>query len=702
MTMACPACPGEPGEGFTVEVPGAPTHQLLLPGISCAGCIRGVERALAACDGITDARVNLTTKRVAITARPGADPTPWIEALAQSGYEAHEAGDQTIADNAGQSLLAHLGVAGFAMMNVMLLSVAVWSGAADTTREFLHWISAAIALPATAFAAQPFFRNAWRALSAGRLDMDVPISLAILLACGMSLWEVAHGGAHAWFDAALSLTFFLLVGRYLDQRMRQVARSAARDLAALEPARVIRIEGGQRVRRPLAEVAVGDILWLEAGARVPVDGVLAGGTIEIDRSAITGESTAISCRDGDALVAGDVALSGPLSLRATAVGEDTTLRRTARLMAQAETARSKYSGLAARAAAVYTPLVHIIAAAAFTGWLAATGDIRMALNVAIATLIITCPCALGLAVPAVGVAATSRLYRQGVLVKSDTALERLAGIDTVLFDKTGTLTRPGLTPPSNLGSAETQVLRALADASAHPLCRSLRSEMGGIAPAPLDRIAEEAGSGVTAQWQGVPVRLGRGENGETSLAIGDRQWPLERRDTPLPDATDAVADLKARGYTVCLITGDSADAAARQDATFGFDRVWSAISPEGKCKAVQALQNEGHKVLMVGDGLNDAAALAAADASIAPGSALDISRSAADLVLVSGRLGDIAATLETASTARRRILQNFAIAAVYNMVAVPAAVAGLATPLAAAIAMSASSLTVISNALRLR
>ena len=518
----------------------------------------------------------------------------------------------------------------------------------------------------------------------------------------MSLHEVANGGEHAWFDAALALTFFLLAGRALDQRMRRSARSAAADLAVIEPARAIRIEQGAKRSRPLGELRVGDTLWLAAGTRVPVDAVLDDGGAEVDRSAITGESDSLTLTGGDTLTAGDIVLTGPVTATATAVGEDTTLRRMTRLVATAENARSRYSGLADRATAIYTPTVHILAAAAFLGWLLAAGDVRMALNVAIATLIITCPCALGLAVPAVAVAATSRLYRNGLLVKSETALERLAGIDTVVFDKTGTLTRRALKVPSDMPDADRRILRTLTDCSDHPLSRSLLDALAATPAADVSNVREIAGRGVEGTWNGTSVRFGRGDwvggSADTAFAVGGRTYDVSGTEELLPNARKSIDLLKANGLEVCLLTGDKGARARQVAAWLGVDRFWSEVSPEGKTAVLQELRADGCSVLMVGDGLNDTAALAAADASIAPGSALDASRNAADLVIVSGRLSGVAEAIGTARLAKRRILQNFGVAAVYNAIAVPLAMAGIATPLMAAIAMSTSSLVVILNA----
>ncbi|MEM6634538.1 MAG: heavy metal translocating P-type ATPase [Pseudomonadota bacterium] len=698
-TAVCPGC----AAADVATAHGRPqkvTHSLVLPGIHCAACMHGVETVLAALPGISDARVNLTRKRVAISATAGADPTPWIIALSKAGFEAHEADEDTPRQE--RDLLLPLGVAGFAMMNVMLLSVAVWSGAAETTREFLHWVTAAIALPATAFSAQPFFRNAFMALRAGRLNMDVPISLAIILASGMSLYEVIHGGAHAWFDAALALTFFLLVGRALDQRLRSAARSAADNLSALEPSRALRIDADRKTSCPLAEIRVGDRLWLAAGARVPVDGTLEGGSVTVDASFLTGESALVTRHPGQMLYAGEVAMTGPLTVQATRVGEDTRLRRIAQLVAAAEGARGRFRSLADRAAEIYTPAVHIISAFAFLGWWVSTGDVRTALNVAIATLIITCPCALGLAVPAMGVAATARLFRRGILVTSDTALERTATVDTVVFDKTGTLTERRLRVPDTLPVAHLSVLRALADASDHPLCHGLATTLKEVPAAQLDQVREDVGKGVFARVGATEVSLGSGVGtaAATIFTFGRESYALPCDETLLPDAAHAVAALKAMGLGVHMLTGDEQGAADRIATRLGMDRVRAEIQPEEKAAHVADLQEKGARVLMVGDGLNDTAALTRAHASIAPGSALDASRNAADMILMSGALTDIALAIRVCRTARARILQNFGLAVAYNSVSVPIAVLGFATPLAAALAMSTSSICVILNSIR--
>jgi len=395
---ACPACAAAPAAAAQAARPPPDARiALSLPTIHCAACISRIESGLGAHPGVRSARVNLTLKRASIDAAPDVTPEEMRALVEGLGYEAHELDAGTLSatatDRAGRDLLMRLAVAGFAAMNVMLLSVSVWAGADDVTRDMFHWISAAIALPAIAFSGVPFFRNAWVALRHGRLNMDVPITLAIVLAVATSLWETMLSGEHAYFDAAIALTFFLLAGRYLDHRTRAIARSAAEELTALEVPRATRLRDGAEDTVSVAELAVGDLIRVRPGGRMPVDGEIAAGTSEIDRSLLTGETRPVFAGEGQAVSAGEVNLTGPLTIRATAVGEETSLHRMADLVAIAESGRSRYTSLADRAAKLYAPGVHILSALAFAGWYLATLDLRTALNIAAAVLIITCPCA---------------------------------------------------------------------------------------------------------------------------------------------------------------------------------------------------------------------------------------------------------------------------------------------------------------------
>ena len=717
---ACPACSAAPA-AETLAARDLPNAQiaLSLPTIHCSACISKIERALNDHPHVNSARVNLTLKRASIDAEPEVTAEEMRTLVEGLGYEAHEldAGtlNATATDRAGRDLLMRLAVAGFASMNVMLLSVSVWSGAEAATRDMFHWISAAITLPAIAFSGVPFFRNAWAALRNGRLNMDVPIVLAIVLAIATSLWETMLSGEHAYFDAALALTFFLLAGRYLDHRTRAIARSAAEELTALEVPRATRVRQGVEEVVNVAELAVGDLILVRPGGRMPVDGEIVSGTSEIDRSLLTGETLPVFAGEGQAVSAGEVNLTGPLTIRASAVGAETSLHRMADLVAIAESGRSRYTSLADKAAKLYAPGVHILSGLSFLGWYLYTWDMRMALNIAAAVLIITCPCALGLAVPAVTTAASGRLFRRGMLIKHETALERLAQVDTVVFDKTGTLTTgtPHLTNLNALPRAAVETALALAQGSSHPLAQAITKAArdAGFAAAEVREVTEVPGYGTKGLFAGEEVRLGRaswtGAEGlsqtATYLKIGAAApLALTFTDALRPGAEEAVQALVNGGKRVILMSGDTTPAVEALAQRLGIPQWVAEALPADKAARVEALRNEGAHVLMVGDGLNDTAALAAAHVSISPATALDAARVASDIVLLGNDLSPIGAACETAKSAIRRIRENFRIATVYNIIAVPLAVAGLATPLIAALAMSLSSITVSLNALRLR
>src|SRR6056297_2560566 len=718
---ACPACAAAPAAESLADLDRTPAQiALSLPGIHCSACITKIEKALNAHPAVTSARVNLTLKRASIEAEPDATAQEMKHLVEGLGYEAHEldAGtlNATATDKAGRDLLMRLAVAGFASMNVMLLSVSVWSGAADATRDLFHWISAAIALPTIAFSGQPFFRNAWAALSNRQLNMDVPITLAIVLAVVTSLWETSLSGQHAYFDAALALTFFLLAGRYLDHRTRAIARSAAEELTALEVPRATRLrsDGTEEIVN-VAELAVDDLLLVRPGGRMPVDGEIASGTSEIDRSLLTGETLPVFATEGQTVSEGEVNLTGPLTIRASAVGQDTSLHRMADLVAIAESGRSRYTSLADSAARLYAPGVHILSGLSFLGWLLYSGDMRTALNIAAAVLIFTCPCALGLAVPAVTTAASGRLFRKGLLIKDATALERMAQVDTVVFDKTGTLTA-GTPEATNLNDHSRQDLGitfALAEGSSHPLSQSLAKAIAalGVPAAKVTDIVEVPGHGTEGRWKGQTVRLGRaswvggGESTETCawLQVGDTVADPFRFADQIRDGAEAlVSRLQQDGYDVMLMSGDTTPAVEAFATRIGITRWIAEALPEDKAARIADLTESGKRVLMVGDGLNDTAALAGAHASISPASALDAARVASDVVLLGNSLEPIADALVTSRKAIRRIRQNFSIATWYNVIAVPLAVAGLCSPLIAALAMSTSSITVSLNALRLK
>lgn len=708
---------------------GGLTLRLAVPGMACGGCVAKIEGAARAVPGIASARANLTRKTLTATWHGSRDRGAGVvEALSRAGFDAFPLEDGTAGgppDGAAErrDLVNRMAVAGFASANVMLLSVAVWSGAGEATRDLLHWISALIAIPAVAHAGRPFFASALRALRAGRLNMDAPISLAVLLAVGVSLSEVMRGGEDAYFDAAVMLLFLLLIGRWLDRTMRDRARSAAHALGRMAPRGAWVLEaGGARRYRALAGIRPGDRVLLEAGARLPVDGTVEAGRGTVDAALVTGEAKPVAVGPGDALDAGILSLDAALTVRATRVGEETTLAGIARLCAAAEDRKSRLARLADRAAAVYAPVVHLLALATFAGWLASGATGREALLAAVAVLIVTCPCALGLAAPMAQAVASGALFRRGIMLKDGAALERLALVDHVVLDKTGVLTRgaPVVTDARGLTDAALRRAAGLAGHSTHPVARALAAHAAarGLSPAPVTAVTETAGAGLTGRSGGRALRLGSArhcgiagedadggpEGDETVCWYAEEGAPSARltfADTLREDAARTVRALSEGGMAVSLLSGDGAGAVARAAAATGIADARSGLRPADKIARVEALQAAGHSVLMVGDGINDAPALSAAAVSMAPSSGSDIGRTASDLVFTGASLSAVVAAWRLARRTRTVILQNFALAAGYNAIAIPLAALGHAGPLVAAIAMSSSSLLVTLNALRL-
>ncbi len=717
-TAACPGCALIPPTPAIMPRADANaktnTIRLSIPDLHCAGCISTVERTINALSGVVSARVNLSQKRVTAVVQPEVSEETLITALAATGRAAEALNSDVMAaedDPTGRALLTALGVSGFAMMNVMLLSVSVWSGADATTREFLHWISAAIALPAVAFSARPFFFAGWRAVRHRQLNMDVPIAVSIALAASMSLFETAYGGKHAYFDAALSLTFFLLLGRYLDHRTRIAARSAAQELSALEASLALRLSGDREETVPVEALSIGDRIRIAPGMRVPVDGIVETSFGDLDRSHLTGEAAPEAVRAGDVAESGALVLTTPLIIRATAVGADSTIRQMAEMISAAEAGRAKYATLADRAARYYAPAVHLLALAALGYWMTVEGDVRHAVNIAVAVLIITCPCALALAAPAVATAAAGSLFRRGVLLKHGDALERLAEVDTVVFDKTGTLTtgEPHLT--SHHSEEVLSLAAALARNSAHPYSIAIvqAANAAGLTLPHVEDVREVPGRGIQAVLDGQLVRLGSGDwlkapnrTGATIwLNVGDgvlHEFSLE--ETLRPGADQLVKDLCANGRAIKILSGDGNQQVSDIARHLGITDFQAGLKPEEKSRVLENLGRNGHFVLMIGDGLNDATALSLSHVSISPASALDCARAASDIVLLGDSLQPISVAMHVAQSARRRIVENFLIAIAYNLIAVPVALTGFATPLIAAIAMSASSVSVSINAVR--
>lgn len=688
------------------------------PEVHCGLCITTIERALNRLDGIEQARVNLSTKRVSVRWRDGALPPPIVETLAGIGYAAHIvdfAADEK--DPALGELVRALAVSGFAAGNIMLLSVSVWSGAEAATRDLFHWISALIAIPALAFAGRIFFRSAWNALSHGRMNMDVPISLGVSLAFSLSLYETLNHGEEAYFDASVTLLFFLLIGRTLDHVMREKARNAVKGLVRLAArGAMVLHDDGTRSYVPVEDIRTGMVMLVSMGERVPVDAVVVSGYSEVDMSLATGESAPRAVKTGDALVAGVMNLNGALEIRATAVAQDSFLAEMVRLMEAAEGGRARYRRIADRASAMYSPVVHLAALLTFTGWMIVSGDVHFSLTTAIAVLIITCPCALGLAVPIVQVMAARRLYEKGIMLKDGAALERLAEADHVLFDKTGTLTlgKPRLMNDHEISDDNLAIAAQMSGASRHPLSAAIIAAFGNTPlKSKFDSPAIELpGLGLEARKGADCYRLGRAswaliEPGDlvhegTVLSKNGRMLaPFRFEDRIRPGAATAISAAKQAGLSMEITSGDVEKAVRSVASECGIEMFTSEMLPGGKAAKVGELQKAGHRVLMLGDGLNDAPAMAGAHVSMAPATAADIGRSAADFVFLHESLSALPIALEVASKSGQLIRQNFIIAIGYNLIAVPIAVLGYVTPLVAAIAMSLSSIIVVANSMRL-
>jgi P-type Cu2+ transporter len=729
VAAAPPAAPAaeEPPVDFAAYVkPAGPDGwklHLMAEGVHCGGCVRRIERALASEPDVVEARVNLTTRRLVLGwTGPAARANTLVGRASALGYRFVPYDPEALgqADAAVErELLRAMAVAGFAAGNIMLLSISVWAGLVQdmgpATRSLFYWFSALIALPAIAYSIRPFARSAWTALRARTTNMDVPITVGVLVATAMSLFEVATGGRHAYFDSAVTLLFFLLLGRYLDRRARGRARSAAQRLVALgaQAATVLEPDGSRRVL-PAKELLPGMTLLVAPGERIAVDGVVKAGASELDMSLVTGESLPVKIGAGERVFAGTVNLAAALRVEAAAVGEGTLLAEIVRLLEAAEQRRSRYVAIADRVARGYTPAVHLAALATFLGWFFLMGaPWQAALLVAVSVLIVTCPCALGLAVPAVQVVASGRLMRRGILLKSPTALERLAEIDTVVFDKTGTLTlgRPELMDREAIDPAALTEAASLAANSRHPLARALVcasppvSVAAGVAETPGEGLALATPAGEirlgSRRWCGV-ADGGEGEGPELWLARPGRALVAFRfADRLRPDAAETVAALRARGLGVALLSGDRRATVARLAGELGIEDWRAEASPKEKAERLAALMGQGRRVLMVGDGLNDAPALAAAFVSASPASAADIARTAADALFQGERLAPLLDLVGVAARAKRLLRQNFALALGYNLVAVPLAMLGFVTPLVAAVAMSGSSLLVTGNALRL-
>ncbi len=705
---------------------GVAAMDLVVNGVYCGACIVAIEKGLGRQAGVRGARVNLANKRVTVEWNDGAlEPPVILERLEALGYPAFPFTAEA-ADSAElleeKRLLRCLGVAAFGAMNVMLLSVSLWAGAENdpnsATRDLFHWLSALVALPCAAYAGMPFFESAARSIRAGALNMDAPISLGVILGLAMSVLQTVSHQHGTYFEGAVMLLMFLLSGRLLDQRMRRRTRDYAINLSAMRSDRAGKLTDlGEVVETPIAAIRPGDLVLARAGERIAVDGEVEDGRSEVDQSLVTGETAPVAVSPGAQVYAGTLNLTGALRIRVRNEAGGAFLDEVDGLLSSAVEQRSSYVRLADRAARLYVPIVHLTALATFLAWLALGAGWQQALMIAITVLIITCPCALGLAVPAVQVVAAGALFRRGLILHSGEALERLAECDSVVFDKTGTLTqpRPILANAADIAPEDLALAARLALSSRHPLAKAIVEAAGPQQPIAAE---EFPGEGVSTVFESETVRLGSAAwcGADREAAPVAARWPdaslivlglpgraavFAVRQALRPDAGAVVAEL-ARDRQVEILSGDREPAVALVARELGVARWEAGLKPADKIARLQALKDAGRRPLMVGDGLNDAPALAAAYVSISPISAAHVAQAQADALFLGERLAPVADALRISTKARSLMVQNLWVSAVYNMIAVPLAVLGFVTPLIAALAMSGSSVVVTLNALRAR
>ncbi len=695
---------------------------ILVSGVHCAACIQKIESSLAREQDVEKARLNFSTRRLSLVWRGVASQAnDYVRVIESLGYGVKPYDPDTEKAETRKEerfLLLCLGVAGFAMGNIMLLSVGVWSTSAETmgmaTRGLMHWVSAGIALPAILFSGRPFFRSALKALSNGQTNMDVPISLALFLAAGMSLFETLNHGEHVYFDSAVMLMFFLLIGRYLDFRARKNARSTATDLLGSLNGFANVVEGDHTKRVLVRDINEGMIVRVAAGEKFPVDGVIIDGMSSVDTSLVTGETLPREININSEVYAGTLNLSASVLVKTTKAAESSLLADIVKLMEKAGQGQAKYVRLSDKAAQLYTPVVHIFAVLAFVGWFYIGGLMwQDSLMIAITVLIITCPCALGLAVPVVQVLASGRLMKKGILVKAGDALERLAQIDMLMLDKTGTLTVGKPVLIGEYDDADLQIAASIAFHSRHPLSQALVNAYDG-ALLGLQDVQEHSGKGLEALYNGKNVKLG------SRLWCGDKEESLcddleicmRSDDQPVTafyfsdqlraDVKEIIKKFKDRSITPIIVSGDRPRPVGLAAQEAGIDSYFAEHTPKDKFEVLDHYKNQGCNVLMVGDGLNDAPVLAAANVSMAPGSAIDMAQNSADIIFMGESFAPVYEAYRVGKDTQKLVKQNFVLAVLYNIIAIPFALSGNVTPLIAALCMSGSSLVVIANSFRLK
>lgn len=713
---------------------------LVLEGISCAACIWLSEQHLAQLPGVKSAHINYTTRRARVRwDNSQIQLSQILEAIAHIGYRAHPYDprrQQALLEKERRNYLIRLGTAGVLGMQVMALAISLyggdWFGIEPQFRTFLQWTSLLLTVPVITYCAAPFFRGAWRDLRLGQVGMDVPVTLGISIAFLASAWNTSSGSGHVYYDSVVMFVFLLLGGRYFELAARKQATEATDALVQLTPAMATRLndqDGDHDNEQEIAAVELqpGDRILVQPGETIATDGLVLQGHSSVDESLLTGESLPVSKQIGDELIGGTINRESPLIVQVSRIGEDSVLAGMLRLLERAQTEKPALARLADRIASRFVTIILILAGLIAWYWWQQGADNWLAITIAV--LVVTCPCALSLATPTAMTAATGQLTRMGLLTTRGHSLETLNKLTHFVFDKTGTLTEGQLFLHKTITSAELSesasldMAIALEQGSEHPIAVALRHAGNNPVTAAQD-IINTPGAGVSGQINGKPAYLGTPafamrqsgvdvlpqqlaeleHEGYTVIMLADEQRLLAvfaLGDRLRTDARMVVEQLKAMGIKPVLMTGDREAAAKHMAAAAGIEEVNWGMQPEDKLVAVKQLQDEGAVVAMLGDGINDAPVLAAAQVSIAMGGGTQLAQASADMILLSQQLAHLLDGLKLSQRTMRIIRQNFAWAIAYNLIALPLAASGILSPWMAAIGMSLSSLLVTANAMRL-